>query len=88
MNEVELLRLEVAETSEQLHAKIDQYELTQEAMKGAFLLLLRHLAAKGSANLDALHYDLGQLADLQDDEGLRFEYEALVDALQMLRGPA
>lgn len=86
MNEVESLRQEIADIAEQLIGQIQRQSAAQEAQKGAWLMLLRHLSAQGYANLETVQRDLEMLADVQDDADFQDAYVVLSGAVQGLRG--
>lgn len=85
MSEVESLRQQTAAIAEQLIAQVGQLALAQEAQKGAWLMLLRHLSAQGYANLETVQKDLEMLGDVQEDAALQDEYVVLAGAVQNLR---
>lgn len=85
MNEIELLRQEVANIFEQQIAQIAQLQTLQTAQKGAWMLLLGHLSKQGYAKLDVLQKDLETQSGVETDAGLQQAYLGFASAVQTLR---
>ena len=84
MSEIESLRQEVADISEQLIAQVAQLQHAQAAQKAGWLVLLAQLSRQGFLDLPSLRSDLSTQAELIDDAGLQSQYAAFADAVRFL----
>lgn len=84
MSEVEQLRQEVAAIAGQLVEQAKASERAHEALKGAYLVLLRHLSARGYADLSIVQQDLETMAEAQESAIWQSEYSALAGAVRLV----
>lgn len=79
------------ETLQALQRVLDQLQEQQAqqraAQAGAYVVLARHLAMRGHADLTQLARDLKQLRQSQPDEHWQDELDALIGALRLARVP-
>ncbi len=84
MNETEALRQEVESLAKQMAITEERLTKAQTAQKGLLIILLRHLAMAGYANLDMLLVDLEALSGVDVSMDLREEYEHLSRGIQVV----
>lgn len=77
---------QVANIAEQLLAEVSRISMAQTVQSSAYVLLARHLAVQGYADLDVLAKDLELQASTEPDEGWQSGHAELAGALRLISG--
>lgn len=82
MNKNELL----AQALQDLMGEVQRLNMEQVVQRSAFVLLARHLAARGSADLGELARDTERMGCTQDEPGWQDGHAEIASVLRLVHG--